>query len=192
MAEVNDAATIAKDQLSEVVNKLEPQEAVNVVLIDEDGIEYTYTQKKLTFINKLVFFSILGNAIDKATSENNGMSIQTITQGSEGLLSLITKVLRYIPSLIEDIFCLSLSVTPEEKPFVVSLLKTINDEEGTKMLSVFIDQNAEDIKDFFTKRLQPIVRQLGTTFGSLKETVEAGDKASSKPSRPTRRATQKK
>ena len=42
MAEVNDAATVAKDQLSEVVNNLRPQEDVNVVVLtDSEGYEYT-------------------------------------------------------------------------------------------------------------------------------------------------------
>ena len=191
MAEVNDAATVAKDQLSEVVNNLRPQEDVNVVVLtDSEGYEYTYTQRKLTFFTKLAFFSILGNAIDKATSENNGLSIQNVTQSSNAeLLGLLTKVVQYVPSLIKDIFCLSMGVSDEEKPVVKALLDTIDDDEGFKMLEVFVAQNAEEIKAFFTERLQPIVKQIG---GVLKEASVTEGKASSKPSKPTRRATPKK
>jgi len=189
--------------MSTVIDELDPivAEPVTVTFtLEPDDKEVSYTQQPLSFFGKMELFSVLGGAVEKALSDEGGLSLSElmdVPQREEGLplsandfldadtfIVAIAKLAQFAPDLLKDLFCISLRVSRQERPYVKDLMEEqITDEEGVDLLEGFIDQNLEVMKSFFAERILPLVEKIS-------KTVQGS--APQKPSKPTRTRTPKK
>jgi hypothetical protein len=170
-----------------------------------------YVQRPLGFFQKMRLYEILGEAIDTlATDEGDvlravfgsgdraddivGLGRNAMMRDADSFLRLIGKLATQAPDLMLDLYVLFLAVPPNEQPWArITMQKSpdeggLTDEEGIDILEVAIDQNAEAIRSFFVEKLTGLSRRIGAMFPPKPDE----ESASSKPSRATRRATQKR
>jgi len=189
--------------MSTVIEELDPivEEPVTVTFkLEPDDREISYTQEPLSFFGKMELFSVLGGAVEKALSEEGGISlseIMEVPQREDGLplstndfldadtfIKSIAKLVQFAPDLIKDLFCISLRVPRGERPYVKELMEEqITDDEGFELIEKFIDQNLEVMKSFFSERILPLVDKIS-------QTVQGS--APQKPSKRTQARTPKK
>lgn len=170
---------------------------ITFTLIDDST--FTYTQQPLSFFGKMELFSVLGGAVEKALSEDGGINLSSlleVPQRSGATLSAsdfndatvfvrgIAKLVQFAPDLLKDVYCISLRVPRQERPYVKELMEEqLSDEQGVQLLDSFVDQNWDVMRSFFFEQIQPLVEKI---------TKKVQDSAPSKPSKPTRQRTQKK
>ena len=170
---------------------------ITFTLIDDSTL--TYTQQPLSFFGKMELFSVLGGAIEKALSEEGGINLSELLDApkrSGSSLSAadfadatifvrgITKLVQYAEDLFKDIYCISLRIPRQERPYIKELMEDqISDEQGVQILDTFVDQNWDVMRSFFFEQIQPLVEKV---------TKKVQSSAPSKPSKVTRPRTQKK
>lgn len=154
------------------------------------GFDEPFLQDPLTFFEKNEFLGIMGSAIE-AAMENGadiygvasllGMSDEDMAKiqkgeidfamlpAAQGMLSILTRVMRVAPRIVQDIYLLALSVAHERWEEVRPALLQIDDDTGFGILETFIEQNAETIKDFLPRWVE-----LGkTTLNQIKKPAES-------------------
>lgn len=208
MAEVKDAP-IEKDQskavreAEETLDTIVPQVEPRTVILDDGvGNRREYVQTKLGLFQKVELFAHLGNAVDKATSGEDGLSIGsvlgggTLGGGSSGFdaqtfVQGVAKLAAFVPDVLQNFYCIVLNVPMDERAWAVSVMSRpeadggFSDEEGIEIIETFFDHNGEDIRDFFGQKLGRLTTKWKTAFGA-----EAG-KGSSKRSKATPRTIRK-
>lgn len=195
MAEVKDAA----GEKDSTIEKLIPQvEIKEINLTDNFGNVRTYYQKKLSFLRKIELFAHLGDALDKATSGDDGLSLSTILSDpssnnafdADSFIKGIAKLSVYVPDVLEKFYCIVLDIPPEERAIALVAMRKpadeggFSDDQGIGIIETFLDQNAEDLRDFFKGKLQRLKERWQQTFGQT-------GKVSSKRSKATPRTTQR-
>lgn len=184
-----------------VTETLEPtiENPVTVTFTLLDDSTLTYTQQPLSFFGKMELFSVLGGAVERALSEDGGINLSNlleIPQRSGTTLSAadfadatvfvrgIAKLVQFAPDLLKDIYCISLRVPRQERPYVKELMEDqLTDEQGVQILDTFVDQNWDVMRSFFFEQIQPLVEKI---------TKKVQNSAPSKPSKATRTRTPKK
>lgn len=184
-----------------VTETLEPtvENPVTITFTLVDGSNLTYVQQPLSFFGKMELFSTLGGAVEKALSEDGGLSLSELLDAprrtgaslsaqdfadADMFVKGIAKLVQFAPELLKDIYCISLRVPRQERLYVKELMEDqITDEQGIQLLSSFVDQNWDVMRGFFYEQIQPLVENI---------TKRVQDSAPSKPSKATRPRTQKK
>lgn len=193
--------TEAKGAVAEDLGNVVPQEEPKKVTLNDGANEAVYIQKKISFFNKLELFSYIGDAIDKATSGEDGISVNEIFGGGVTIQNAnqlefdnwvrgLAKLAQYVPDIVQKVFCIALNIPKVDRPWAISVMSQpvenggLSDDQALEILATFVDQNGKDLKDFFSEKIRKLVTQVQKTFGQ-------GDKASSKRSKATRPVTQK-
>lgn len=146
-----------------------------------------YVQKPLSYLAFLEFSGLLAKKIDEAmasgltiqdvlkTAEGaipfvvDGKTISAAVtkddfEGADSLVQGLFKLASYVPDIIEEAQFIWLRVPRKDRPYLREIWGRSRDEggmtaeEGEEMLSVFIDQNYEELEDFFVERLPRIAR----------------------------------
>jgi len=194
MTEVNDTVT---DNDNNGVGHLVESTNVVTVKLKYNGEERVYTQKKLSFMRKIELFAHLGNALDAATSGENGISLSSIIGSGSDEFSAdvfiqgIAKVSIFAPDVLGTFFCIVLDIPADERGWAAVAIDQstddggLSDDDALRIVETFFDQNAGDIRDFFENKIKRLQERWRTTFGQ-------GSKGSSKRSKSTQRTTQKK
>lgn len=84
--------------------------------------------------------------------------------GLDAFVQGLFKLASYVPDLIEDCQFTWLRVPRRDRPFLREIWGRspsdggMTNDEGEEMLTVFIDQNYEELEDFFVERLPRIVK----------------------------------
>lgn len=148
-----------------------------------------YVQKPLSYFAFLEFTGLLAKKIDEAMSGENGLTIQSVMETTEGAMPFMVdgknistiiekkdfngvdafvqglfKVASYVPDLIEECQFIWLRVPRRERAFLREIWGRSPEDggltmnEGEEMLTVFIDQNYEELEAFFVERLPRLVR----------------------------------
>jgi hypothetical protein len=137
------------------------------------GEGYVYTQKPLSFFGKIELFSVTGKAVDKALSDgasigdilgdvpdiNNPLS--TSTSEADVFISAVVKIAEHAPELLKDLYCVILAVPRGERERAKELFENLSDDEGIKILEVFVDQNWEVLTNFFKEKILPLSNKIG-------------------------------
>lgn len=167
----------------------------------------TYVQKPLSFFGKIELFALLSETIDDAMSGPEGASLSNLLEGprirggqldtadivdADAFVKTITKLARHSPEMLQDAYAIILGVPGEERAWFKYVITGpadrggLADEEGFEILETFIDQNWEALQSFFGDRISQLVKR-----GQAKQKKDQDPSPSSKPSKRTRRRTQK-
>lgn len=166
--------------------------------------ERMYVQRPLSYFGKIEVFGLLGETIDKAMKD--GMSVDSVLQvgdvfmggggSADGLIGGIARLAMYAPDLLMELYCISLAVPRGERDWVKSVWERseaeggLNDDDGLEILAVFVAQNGEALRDFFTQKMPGVAESLVTLFtGTENKPAPAAASRSSKRSKPTQRRT---
>lgn len=196
----------AEEVKDDPVEILEPEAKEFQITIGKDEYEYTFIQKPLSFFGKMDFFSVMGTALEKALSGPGATSLSDLwnspvtdrTQSlqahdfkdADAFIVGISRLARYAPEILQDLFCVFLSVPRGQRPTVKEIMALPEDEGGIKdadainVIETAVDQNWDVMVDFFGEQVKPLMDKMGGKLGRGSQ--------SSKPSRSTRRATQKR
>src|SRR5262249_45916345 len=109
----------------------------------------------------------------------------------------VAKLARFAPEIIKELYCIALAVPREDREWAKLVMEApveeggFTDEEGIKVLTTFVDQNADAIRDLFLP--DGPLRSLGATisskFGLTTDASTAQQPPSSKRSKHTRPRT---
>jgi hypothetical protein len=195
--EVQDEAVIEKtprQEAEEELDALEPKGAHKTwTFSDGEGHTYEYVQKPLSYFGKMEFFSTMGNAVDLALA-NEGMSMSSLF-GARGMnaeqlfdtetfMRTIARLVVFAPDLLQDSFCIWLSVPRGDRNVVKGLMQeTLEDDDAMEMIEIFIDQNMEAMSRFFLEQIPRITKR-------AKSKMPAADSLPLKRSKPSRPSIQ--
>jgi hypothetical protein len=162
--------------------------------------ERMYVQRPLSYFGKIEVFGLLGATVDKAMKD--GMSIDSVMQvgdvfagqanNMDSFIGGIARLAMYAPELLMELYCIGLGVPRGEREWVKSVWERpaaeggLNDEDGLEILALFVEQNGEALRDFFTQKMPDVAKDLMTMFTDQAPAVAS---PSSKRSKPTRRNT---
>lgn len=166
-----------------------------------------YIQGPLSFFGKLELTGKLGEALDVAMSGPDPLTLNTLLAGvsmargdqltaqdfmdADSFVKLFARVMSYAPELIAEVYCIVLQIPRNERSWARDVMARreedggLSDDDGFLIAETFLDQNGEVLKDFFALRIQPLFQRARKRLGSTSEEP-------SKPSKPTRRRTQKR
>lgn len=180
---------------------LEPRSEPLAVEIGPEGASRIYMQRPLALVGKLEFFGLIGEVVDKAISGDDGLKIGHLFSGpqsrsgaislsdfqdAETFLQAIGKLVTYMPDFFQKCACIWLSVPDHERAWAkeaMSLHKDdggLSDEMGLQMIETFIDQNWDDLDDFFRNKLPNLRKRVEAKMDN-----EDTSTPSSKQSSPT-------
>ena len=164
-APVQDAKEESEDILEAIIPSAEPR-------VWEIGGE-KYIQRPLNFLGKMQWFSLIGNALDRALSGENAISVNSLftapTRGGEmraedfrdadTFIHAVAKLLSVAPNFLVDSYCIWLNVPDYERPLVVEQMKLpvedggMSDDMGMDIIETFLDQNYDALANFFGDRI---------------------------------------
>lgn len=163
-----------EDVLDTLVPKAEQKEWT---LRDERGdevIERTYVQKPLSYFQKMEFFALVGEVIDKAVSGEDGMRMSQVFGSDNSLMGIANasqlqdidtfiqaagKLMVHAPDLLKKSYCIWWSVPQYERPWAMEVMEMpedeggLSDDEGIEAIEIFIDQNWSALDGFFREKL---------------------------------------
>ena len=137
-------------------------------------MERTYVQKEMSFLGKMQWFSLVGEALDKALSGPSGMSLNSLFSApgmargdfrmdqfrdADMFVQAISKLLSAMPDFLLRSYLIWLNVPDYDREIVESLMKLppdeggLTDDDGMEMIEVFLDQNYDALASFFGERL---------------------------------------
>jgi hypothetical protein len=172
--------------------------------------EYSvYVQSPLSWMNRNRFFALVANTLAEAIKAGGSGSFDLNDLGGEGsfreraarltendfsdatsFLSLALKLVAYSPDFLLECYCLWLNVPKSERMWAKAVMEQqhdpdnnkwgLSDETGMEIINVFIDQNYEDIRSFFTKTLPQIAERV-----RAREAAHNSESDQSKQSKPS-------
>lgn len=218
------ATATEKDAPTEVEAELDaivPRGEARRWTIGDDDTAKVYLQRPLSFFAKTEWLALVARAVDEMLQSDGGGNVayvlaQLFRPKEEGdpaafdisqvhdaaaFAAAASKLGDATPEFLKDSFCIWLNVPRHERELVKENMGRLPDEgglsddDGMEIIEVFLDQNAEALKGFFTKRMPMIVRRAADRLGMSSpptETPPASEAtASLKPSRGTRARTPK-
>ena len=193
--------TVTDETVDAVIETLDPKYISREWKVTDhyggEVLERTYVQRPLSFMGKLEFFSLLGRTLQSALQEEGAdalaglvVTAQSATAPSGGIngmddaVALMTRLAQYVPEFVLDSCVIALRVPKGEREWVKSVWETdLSDDDGMEMVEIFIEQNAEALRDFFVQRVPKLGQRISQKMNL------AGLSPSSTPSKPTRRTT---
>lgn len=201
------------EKLGEQVDALEPMAKIppRVQHLRYGDVQRDYVQKPLAFFGKMRFLQVMGEALDRAMSGEDGLTFAALLGGGpEGdrvlspdgtvrfeaikdvdvFIRAVAKLTAYAPELLQDVYVIALGVPRSEELWAKAAMDQheddggLSDEDGIAILETFVGQNGEVLRSFFVDRILPMFEK----WTSRQRTSQQ----SSKPSRATRRSTQKR
>lgn len=192
---------------------LQPRYQARIWHFESDDRVAEYVQRPLSFMGKMEFFALIGETVDSVMHGDDGLTLDgvlgaavtarsmfanqtapygTQQQGVDAFFQSAAKLLRFAPEFLLDCYVIWLAVPQDERPWVKWAMARsaqddgLTDDEAIELVEVFIDQNAEAMRDFASKRL-PNLRQRLMERTNLSEDPSPSSKRSRPTQRPTRR-----
>ena len=158
---------------AEILDEITPSAKAVHWKIGPEGLERDFIQKPLSWIGKAQWFALVGGVLDDALSGENGMSLNSLfdAPGRGGTLraedfrdadmfvQAVGKLLRVAPTFLVESYCIWLNVPDYDRNIVGEMMALpedeggLSDEDGMKIIEVFLDQNYVALADFFSERL---------------------------------------
>lgn len=191
----------------EEVERMDPRPREWV--LGPEGDRRTFVQKPLPFLPKMRFMSLLGRTMRAAMLTGDQGAISELLGGAgtlreraaalgeqdfqdvEQFIGIAASLASHLPEFFEQAYCIALNVPPAQQPWVLAMMQEgeedggFSDQQGIEIIKVFIAQNAEALRDFFTVLLPDLWR-------TTKAEMPSNDTAppSSKPSSTTPQSTE--
>lgn len=179
----------------ETLEVLEPQATVYEWTLGVGNEAVTFTQRPLSYFGKLEFISKLAQALDLAMREISlddifaGTSIRTpdgrinmqATSEATQFLKVIAKVMTYAPDLLKDMYCIWLAIPRTDREWAKFCMEQpkdlggFDDEDGFKIIDVFIDQNGEVLAGFFEDRIKPLASKARASYEASQSSRHSKD-----------------
>lgn len=158
----------------DVVDILEPKAEPRTWQFGPKDMPLEYTQRPLSFLGKMQWFSLVGDVLDKSMSGPNGVSVNELLSGpgdrtgnfsladfrdADQFVRALGKLVVYAPDFIEKSFCIWLGVPDYQRTVVIEVMQRheteggLSDDQGLEIIEVFIDQNYDALADFFGGRV---------------------------------------
>lgn len=145
--------------------------------------EYSiYVQKPLEYFPRLRFFSLVTKTIGEAIKAGGVINIDGSILGGEGnvrqrfqqlqasdfsdvgsFMQLAMQLVGYAPEFLLECYCMWLSIPTDERRWAKLVMQTpwkpdenkwgLTQAQHMEIVEIFIDQNYEDIRDFFVEEL---------------------------------------
>lgn len=170
------AETVAEESQTEadVLDTIVPLKEPRVWVIGPEDMQRTYVQKELSFLGKMQWFSLVGEALDKALSGPSGMSLNSLFSApgmatgnfrvenfrdADMFVQAISKLLSAMPDFLLRSYLIWLNVPDYDREIAENLMKLppdeggLSDDQGMEMIGTFLDQNYDALASFFTERL---------------------------------------
>jgi hypothetical protein len=193
-------------QDEEDLDVLRPKAETFEVTIGTGPLEATYAVRPLNFFGKMELFAVLGNAVDHMLA--TGMSVDEIIDAAEGgmkgegidleddvkvdaFAKALVKMVQEVPEVLPELFCVALCIPRDQRIAARTIMELpedeggLSDEEAFGIYDAFIETNGVLLRRFFEERIVPLMEKMGRKR-------KAGGSQQSKPSRATRRATQRR
>lgn len=149
-----------------------------------------YYQRPLGYMARMRFFSLVSSTIADSIKAGGSISFggsdifggqgsikqraaQLSTQDfadAASFMALAMQLVTYAPDFLLDCYVLWLDVPPAERAWAKIVMEQPNDpkrnkwgltdEQGLEMIEIFIDQNYEDIHDFFVVKLPQLAQRV--------------------------------
>lgn len=174
-----------EDILDQIVPKKEPK----TWTIGPQEMERTFVQKEMSFIAKMQWFSLIGDALDKAFSGPQGVSVNALfsapsmrggelnassLRDADSFIKAVAKLLGAAPDFLFDSYMIWLSVPDYERDIVKDIMKLpadeggLTDDQGFGIIETFLDQNYEALASFFSDRLSRLAER-AAKLGELRQ-----------------------
>jgi hypothetical protein len=158
-----------EDTLDAIVPKADPR----IWLIGPEEAQRRYVQKPMSFIGKMQWFSLIGDALDRAMAGPGGISLNSLfdAPGRGGQMQLsdfrnadtfvhaVGKLLAAAPDFLTKSYCIWLNVPDYDRPLVAEIMALpedeggLSDDDGLEMIEIFLDQNYDALASFFGERV---------------------------------------
>lgn len=168
-----------------------------------------YVQRPLGYMSRMRFFALVSNTVADAIKSGGSISFggSDIFGGSGSIrqrasqlstedfadaasfMALAAQLISYAPDFVLDCYVLWLDVPPAEKAWAKLVMEQRHDPDdnkwgltedmGLNIIEVFIDQNYDDIRDFFGVKLPQLVARVRERDQMRKDRESAS--AQSKP-----------
>lgn len=148
-----------------------------------------YVQRPLGYMARLRFFALVADVFSQAMRESDGGGFSDLgdlaplmRRGRGGgltaadfsdatsFMQLATRLLAVAPDFLLDCYVLWLDVPPAERGWAKAVMDQphlpeedkwgLSDDDGLEIIEVFIDQNYEEIRRFFTEKLPRIAERV--------------------------------
>jgi len=162
---------------------LVPSEEERRITIGQGDYVFEFTQRPLSFFQKLEVFSVLGRALEKSMSGPDGLTLSELFEGpapleanlsatnyrdADTFVKAIAKLVQYTPELLAELYCVILAVPRGQRGLVTEVMELpeaeggLSDEDGFGILETFVDQNWNVMVDFFNNRVIPLVNKVNS------------------------------
>ena len=157
----------------------------NGTSVEARVFEGKYVQKPLGYFAMMEFTGLLGRKIDEAMSGPEGLSIDRLmpsegfqlplgfedgrltvannqSQGVDGFLRAIAKLMAYVPDILLEAQCVWLRVPRRERFLVMDIWGRdeesggLSMDDGLAMMTLFIDQNYQELERFFLEEVPKV------------------------------------
>jgi hypothetical protein len=162
-----------QDEDEDVLDTIVPKADPRVWVIGVEPNQRRYVQKPMSFIQKMQWFSLIGDALDRAMSGPGGISINSLFEapGRPGQLKAsdfrnadtfvhaIGKLLAAAPNFLVKSYCIWLNVPDYDQEIVGDMMAApedeggLGDDAGMEMIEVFLDQNYDALASFFGEKV---------------------------------------
>lgn len=182
------------DVVDILVPKVEPKEWK----IGPDDMPLVYIQRPLSFIQKMQWFSLVGDVLDKSMSGEDGISVNEILtapgdprtglsmddfRDADTFVRAVGKLIVHAPEFLLDSYCVWLAVPTHQRGLVKEVMAMheseggLSDDQGLEIIEVFIDQNFDALADFFGGKIATLQRRVAQRQEARKNKKEARARA---------------
>jgi hypothetical protein len=113
--------------------------------------------------------------LDTITGAPNDLSAESLTD-VDAFARGIAKLLKYVPDLLIDSYCIWLNIPYEERAWARVSMQDgetgLSDKDGMEILATFVDQNAEAIRDFFGDLWSNVIERSRKRLATAESTTQ--------------------
>jgi hypothetical protein len=186
---------------------LEPRDEIIQITIGDPHDpknQQTYEMRPLSYFAKIEFISLVADSMDKAMSGDDGLTVANLIAGGDSMpqdlremteadtfIRAIVRLTRYVPDFMLEAYCIWLGVPRGDRYWAKTFMEKqpeeggLSDEDGQLIIETFMDQNLEDMVDFFGQAVPKLIRRARQRVG------DARAAHSSKQSKPSRQSARK-
>ena len=161
------------EEPEDVLDTLVPRKEPVSWVIGPEDMQRTFVQKPLSFIGKMQWFSLIGDALDRAMSGPSAMSINSLFESpmrngqvraedfrnADTFVQAVGKLLAVAPDFLVKSYCIWLNVPDYDRTIVGEMMMLppdeggLSDDQGIEIIETFLDQNYEALATFFGEKV---------------------------------------
>lgn len=177
-----EAASKDEQEQEDVLDVIEPKAAPKQWVIGPEDMPLTFVQKPLGFLQKMQWFALVGEVLDKAMTGDGGLSLNDLLSAPDGVrtqarsvadfrdadtfVRALGKLVNEAPTFLIKSYCIWLGVPKHQWKLVEEIFSLpvdeggLSDEDGLEIIEIFIDQNYDALADFFGGKVSALQRRV--------------------------------